>query len=298
MSKRILKTVDDAPDMKSNPEEVIINAEPETPDVPDTPSNDADDGNENVTPTNLERDLETVHHDMETCAAEYNAARDLVTVTNLNKRMKDLEDEYVVKRQAGVFGVLLGRDNPILEAVKTREFSTYRHRDNVDKDSGVTSREIVEVMRPVDLAKLCKYSADRNPDRNLTPDRLWVFKVQRFNQLMTARAAVELGLNVKDVYSSYYMNEKAKEIEMGKTPTSNTQLLKALQACLDAILPGYKATSHDVAYLLLMYCKKGKKALSVAAANHGTMRQLVTDMLYHLVTGNNYAVEYKRIEAK
>ena len=90
------------------------------------------------------------------------------------------------------------------------------------------------------------------------------------NFLLTAQKAVDLGIDPKAVNDSYAMSEIAREFDMGKNPTSKTNLLKTLQTVITAMLgEQYKATSHDVNFLMSVYSKKNRKALTVTCANPG-----------------------------
>ena len=106
--------------------------------------------------------------------------------------------------------------------------------------------------------------------------------------------ARDLGLDPQKVNDSYAMSEIARQFEMGKNPTSKTNLLKTLQMVVNAMIgDGYKATSHDVNFLLSVYSKKNRKALTVSCANHRNFRGYVMEVCHRIVTGKSYELEYK-----
>ena len=91
------------------------------------------------------------------------------------------------------------------------------------------------------------------------------------------------------------MSEIAKQIDMGKTPTSKTNILKTLQTIITAMLGDeVKATSHDVNYLMSVYSRKNRKALTVTCANHKYFRGYLAEICNHIVTGNPYDVDFKK----
>ena len=103
----------------------------------------------------------------------------------------------------------------------------------------------------------------------------------------------------KEIDSSYAMSEIARAIDMGKTPTSNTNLLKTLQRIVTAMIgPEYKATSHDVNFLMSVYSRKSRKALTVACANHKYLRQYMMEVCNHIVTKTPYSVDYRKQKNK
>ncbi len=55
----------------------------------------------------------------------------------------------------------------------------------------------------------------------------------------------------------------------------------------------YKATSHDVNFLMSVYSKKGKKALAVACANHRFFTGYIAEICHKIVLDKEYSVEFK-----
>ena len=93
------------------------------------------------------------------------------------------------------------------------------------------------------------------------------------------------------------MSDIAKAIDMGKTPTSKTNMLKTLQSVVNAMIgEEYKVLSHDVAFLTSVYSRKNRKALTVTCANHKYMRQYMAEICHRIVCGLRYDVEYKQIK--
>lgn len=81
---------------------------------------------------------------------------------------------------------------------------------------------------------------------------------------------------------------------MGKNPTSKTNLLKTLQTVITAMLgEQYKATSHDVNFLMSVYSKKNRKALTVTCANHRYFRNYLAEVCHRIVTGKTYELDFK-----
>ena len=85
------------------------------------------------------------------------------------------------------------------------------------------------------------------------------------------------------------MSEIAREFDMGKNPVSKTNLLKTLQTVITAMLgEQYKATSHDVNFLMSVYSKKNRKALTVTCSNHRYFRNYLAEVCHRIVTGKSY----------
>ena len=179
-------------------------------------------------------------------------------------------------------------ENPMLTAVQTLSYVTIGVKDEQKGDDKVPVRSIVDKERQIDLLKLHKYCGSIGADEN------WVHIAQKLNFLLTAQKAVDLGLNPKDVHDSYAMSEIARQFDMGKNPTSKTNLLKSLQAVVSAMLGAdYKATSHDVNYLMSVYSRKNRKALTVTCANHRYFRNYLAEVCHRIVTGKSYELDFK-----
>lgn len=184
-------------------------------------------------------------------------------------------------------------DNPMIKAVQMLSFVTIALKDNKPKDGEKFAiLEVVEKEKPIDLEKLHKYCG------TIGNDPQWLYKAQKLNFLMTCKVCEELGIDPKEVHDSYSMAEIAKQFDMGKNPTSNTNLLNTMQSIVTAMIgEGYKATSHDVRFMDRSYARKGKKALSVACANHKTFFGIMAEVCHRIITpGAQYTVDYKKVK--
>lgn len=139
----------------------------------------------------------------------------------------------------------------------------------------------------------------------LSISKLWSYDCERFNELLTLRAALDLGLKPDPILASYYLSSAAEEKRVGKTNAnalSNNSLTKELQAVVDAIIfdddgngnNKYKVNSHDVGYVLNAATKAGKERLTIVAAKHNWMRTLLLDVLYRVITPDaKYGIVFK-----
>ena len=216
-------------------------------------------------------------------------------MSKAENELKEAEGNYAETKAKIIFEALADAGNPIMGAIKMYEYPVLSHK-NVREDGKVTGIELIENrMKQIDLIKLSKYCRI---------DCDWQWSVEKFNQLLCLRAARELKLGksqINDICKSFYMNSLARKINLGETPDSNTSICKQLQTIVDAIIfedngkggNNFKINNHDIAYLLMCYTKKGKKALSVATAKHGYVHKLVMDICHRVVTGKQYDLEYK-----
>ena len=190
------------------------------------------------------------------------------------------------------FTALKATDDPMLAAVKQLTFPTIRIVDKkVGEETKIPVSSIEDSEKVIDLLKLHKAV-----EGGIGQNKQWAVMVEKFNFLMTAQKAVDLGIDPKAIHDSYAMSDIARQIDMGKTPTSKTNILKTLQAIVAAMVgEEYKATSHDVNFLMSVYSRKNRKALTVTCANHKYMRQYLMEICHRIVEGKTYAVDYKQI---
>lgn len=211
-----------------------------------------------------------------------------------NAAMSDLdkaEKEYAKLAATAMYAEYAGK--PIVEIIKAYSYETLGHREKPsdDKDNPrIIAVDPITKKRQIDLLAFCNHAK---------LDTHWELTASAVNQLMCLRAAKELGADVDKIAKSYFLKEKAREIKLGKTPTSNTQVCKLLQTVIDEILPCndddtpvYKCNNYDVAYLDDLYGKKSNKnMLTVRVSNDAFFRRILVDICYRLVTNSKYGVD-------
>ena len=235
--------------------------------------------------------LATLRSEAEALVKEYNEAIQtgkFEEASKVDAKLTEKVNEYTATVRDMCFEDCKNTANPMLTAVTTLSYVTIGTKDEQKGDDKVPVRSIVDKERPIDLFKLDKYCGGIGADKN------WLHIAQKMNLLLTAQKATDLGLDPKAVHDSYAMSEIAREFDMGKNPASKTNLLRTLQTVITAMLgEGYKATSHDVNFLLSVYSKKNRKALTVTCANHRYFRNYMAEICHRIVTGKAYELDYK-----
>lgn len=221
-----------------------------------------------------------------------------------SNQMEEKVNEYTGIVRDMCFEDCKNSDNPMMTAVTVLSFVTIATKDEKKGDDKIPVRVVVEKERQIDLFKLHKYCQEKFKKNEckfdgIGADPQWLYKAENLNMLLTAQKAQDLGLDPKAVSDSFAMSNIAREIDLGKNPTSKTNMLKTLQLVITAMIgDGYKATSHDVNFLLSVYSKKNRKALTVTTANHKAMRGYLAEICHRIVTGKKYAVDYKAVKAQ
>lgn len=212
-------------------------------------------------------------------------------MSKLDESITETVNEYTSIVRDMCFEDCAASADPMLTAVTMLSFITIGVKDSKKGDEKVPVREVIERERQIDLFKLHKYV-----DGGIGQNKDWVYMIEKLNFLMTAQKCVDLGIKPDAVNDSYAMSDIAKSYDLGKNPASKTNLLKTLTAIVQAMLgEDYKPVSHDVNFLLSVYSRKNRKALTVTCANHKYMRGYVMEICHRLVTGKTYAVDFKAV---
>lgn len=240
------------------------------------------------------RNLAAIKNDIENNVKEYNdvmKAADFNKASSIDEKINDYVKEYSKVAQKNVFESYMLSETPMLDAIKDLIYTVVTVKNGTDEKNKTPMKYIDEKTVYIDLLKMQKYM-----NKNIGAIDGWQYQIENFNYRMTLGVATELGINVKSINDSYAMDKLARDLKNGKSVVSNTKKLAALQGVIDAMLgEGYKVTSHDVAYLNNIYCKKGKTALTVVCANHRYMRQYIMEIAHRVVCEKEYKVEYKSI---
>ena len=215
---------------------------------------------------------------------------DFNTANKLDAEIEQAVNEHTAIAREECFDRLKATPDPMLAAVRELSFMTIRAKDTKVGEEKIPVRIIEDSEKAIDLLKLHKACPG-----GIGKDEKWAAMIEKLNFLMTAQKAVDLGIDPKAINDSYAMSDIARQIDMGKTPTSKTNLLKTVQSIIDAMIgEEYKAVSHDVNFLMSVYSRKNRKALTVSCANHKYMRQYMMEICHRIVEGKTYILDYKQ----
>ena len=246
----------------------------------------------------MEKKLDEIRTNLEEMVSKYNELnwsgkakqKDL---TDLDGKIQTAVKDYTAIKENIVLNECKAAEDPMLEAVTRLSFKTICVKDEKSgsADAQIVTRKVEEKDKNIDLLKL------HNKCGSIGKEKNWVYIVEHFNCLLTMRAAQNLGLDPKEVNDSYAMNKLSREVDLGKNPVSNTNIVKTLQKVVNAMIgEDYKATSHDQKFIDMVYTKKGREALTVTCGNHKQLRSILAQVCHKLVTKKSYSVDYKKIQ--
>jgi len=250
---------------------------------------------EEIKPDRNKQNMAEAEKAHEAAIANYNAAlavKDLDALHSAEDDIEAAEKNFAEAAECEVFARCKAEKHPLRKAAEIHSYRVIKHKP-LREDKIVVGLEKSEREKPIDLARLATKCG---------LPTLWTHDVESLNQTFTLRVAQQMGLSaaeLKEISKSYFMSRATDAIEAGKTPTSNTQLVKMLQGICDKILGEgvVHVNNHDIAYIEAAHTKKGRARIAVNTANHDFMRRLVLDVLHRCVTGAVYEVEYKKAKA-
>lgn len=217
---------------------------------------------------------------------EYNGLMQKGTQAELTKiedAIKTLEKDYRALAEVECFSNLPDMG----AAIRKLNFDVITHK-RITNEGVFEGYEKTDKTVQIDLYKYANYKG-YNID--------WYYDLQALNKRLTLRVALSLGLNTNQILSindSYSMERLAEEIDLGKTPTSDTQCVKHMQKIFDSLDAGTgKVNSHDLGYVLACYSKKSRESLRVRCSNHKLLQSILTDVYHRVLTDGKYDIEYK-----
>lgn len=206
-------------------------------------------------------------------------------IDTLINELKELEGDYRKMHEKAVFSSL-----PDVEAaIRMHSFSTISHK-NVNVDGIFTGVERAEKIITLDLKRFCDFKG---------ADTKWYWNALALKKRFTLRIGVELGYTtgqIKQLDDSYKMADLAKDISLGKTPLSNSQMVAHLNEVLHSLVPTCgNCTNCDKNYVMLAYSKRGKSGLKLLCSNDRAYMELLYDVFHKVVTSKSYSLEDKAI---
>lgn len=228
-------------------------------------------------------------------------AESIAEVSKFTAELDGVVGEYTVESKIICYEELKAADNPMHAAILKFYFPSIKVKTSVDKDTGIITRSLEDCLKAIDL----KDFHDKVKG-GIGADKLWLYKIEKLNYLLTARTAKQLGDDkfaemLSKNKDAYIMQKISRDIDMGKTPMSNTALLKVLKDIVSAMLgEEYQAMNYDVNYLIMAYAQDNKKSkTAVTVANHSTLRGYLKKVCYRILTnGKGYTVESREFKAE
>lgn len=236
--------------------------------------------------------------DAEAKVSAYNDAiqndKPLSELVEIRKDIDNILGDFASYKKFLAFEACAASPDPMLAAIDNPTYLVGKFVEEVPDGGKFPVARIDSATKAIDLLQLHKHIKG-----GIGHDKKWPYIVEALNSKLTARVGAAIGLNPTEIMDSYAMSNIARDIDLGKNPTSNTNLLKTMRTVVAAMVGeeyGNKVTSHDVAFILECYSKKSRKALTLSVANHKTLRTIMGDVCRAVTHGESYAIDYKKVD--
>ena len=227
-------------------------------------------------------------------------------------KSSDLAKEII----ANTLDSFLAYQNPMVELARTLEVSVPCVKVSKNKDTG--ARESAkEDTRKVQLpaSKLTEMLGKYGTKDGFVAKGViecgssWETKAELFCKVLAMSVAKDIDLNSEDqkrIKDGYKLSDKAKTEVMAKDPTSKSQMVKALQDIIDAMVwvdsengvgNRIHVTSKDVEFLRFKFTgKDSKNAKAVKVAKGKNILDYILHVVHCQVTGESYQLSGVKYE--
>ncbi len=250
--------------------------------------------------------LEKAMADIEAKKAEwYKAfeANDAAAMNNSEVAMRAAEKDYnEISMQQALDECKHEGADPVISAIYKFVYPVIRHK-LVKEDGIVTGIELINGTKNFDLVKVLEHY--RLPYHTAT------YTMERAGVLMVMRLAEKLewtAKNVKAIEATHFQSSGARNLaeKMTSAPTSNTQAVKLLQACLDTFMfedngkggNKHRCLNADVAYVEACIGKRSRDGKAIDIAKPRFFVTLMTDIAHRILTNGQWGLNFKKVDDK
>lgn len=212
---------------------------------------------------------------------------------SLEAKLKEVEVDYNKAYELDIFAGLVD----IEDCIRRFDFMGLSHK-KIATDGVVTEFEEAQRRQMLNIKKFCER-------REFSME--WSYQLEAFGKREVVRTLnalisnkANLAAKLREVDDSIKMGKMAAEIDLGKTPHSNTQCVKHLQTVFDLLLPEADCPNidnYDLSFIDRVSTKRDKSVkIGVKVADGGSreFREILMMVAYHKLTGEDYEVIYKR----
>lgn len=242
--------------------------------------------------------MQEIKQELETKATQYNAAalaEQYAKMSKLDKEMQDLVSDYAKKSKEAYLDEKAKSKTPLTDSIIAPQYKVLKIKDTTDNDSGIITRSVDETNKTIQLNDL---SAKFNSSFRF---KNWKAYIEQLNLRLCLYTANKLELPTsdrKEIEEKFRMVNGGRDIDLGATPTSNTQLLKQLRTVCNGIMGESdiegKITSHDVEYLKMVYTTKGRELRNIRTLNSAKLADAIINIMNRVMTDASYSITYQK----
>lgn len=153
--------------------------------------------------------------------------------------------------------------------------------------------------KQLDLLKFSKYYAEKYEGTIGKGD--WFSAIQQLGLRLTLKVAASIGYSgakLREIDDSFNMTKLAREVQLAKEdesgatpdPVSKRQMVNTLDLILSLMLGEGSCDSRDVSFLLNVFGKKDRAALTIKTANTKELVGYIHQIAHRVAMGKEYSV--------
>lgn len=222
---------------------------------------------------------------------------DAIGASAIDKDINKYVQEYKELCANECYNELLGKEDPLKEAVLKFDYDSIKVKQKKLGELGVEQREVQPTKEYIDPLIL-QSKAGKPLGRG---DKNWAYLCQKMNFLMTIDCAGGVSSNaelVEAIGKEFDISSVARALDIGDNadPCSATQMLKTLTRIVQGMVgEEYKPTSHDVRFLKEVWGSFDRKnPLCVKASTNKLFVHKVFTICHRIVTQKEFGVTYKK----
>lgn len=211
--------------------------------------------------------------------------------------------EYVKTHNKDILNVEFDRlskeTNPMIAAVKQFYVELKRVVESKDDETGrITGVNIETKKTRIDLAKFCDFAH---------LDKTWINQTARLLVLLVSKKRDLFAMSSDDLAKqSIVFHNVLNELKDGKTPNSNTQIVRLIQEIVDGTIfvndgsgnNSYRCTNHDILFISEAVMKfNAKEKCALDSMNDRQFQSVMMSVFAHIL-GEAYAIKEAKSRKK
>lgn len=211
--------------------------------------------------------------------------------------------EYVKAHNKDILNVEFDRlskeTNPMIAAVKQFYVEMKRVVESKDDETGrITGVNIETKKTRIDLAKFCDFAH---------LDKAWINQTARLLVLLVSKKRDLFAMSSEDLAKqSIIFHNVLNELKDGKTPNSNTQIVRLIQEIVDGTIfvndgsgnNSYRCTNHDILFISEAVMKfNAKEKCALDSMNDRQFQSVMMSVFAHIL-GEAYVIKEAKSRKK
>lgn len=218
-------------------------------------------------------------------------------IEKAQKAVDEAVDEFNAQSMKNAYEECAKAEDPMLAAIQKLSYPKIGAKPPREKKG---SDEVAK-MELVDRAgKIDAYRLHKRVENGIGKEKNWWAMIEKLNQLLTARAGMQLETAIKpeEIKASFAMKDLSRQIKLAdgkKDPVGDSNIKDTLQKVVNAMIgEEYVVEDRDVIFLLNAHSKKDTKAkLTMALQNNANFRITIMEVCNRIAERADYEISFK-----